>query len=290
VLTDRRTGDEQPFHMPGVCPVCGAPTHREPGEAMRYCTNAACPAQLKQHIHHFVGRGAMDISGFGEKLADRFVDLGMIHDVADLYRLDWNALAELEGLGEKSAANLRQAVEASKTQPLARLINALGIRHIGERAAELLSDRFGSLDALMNASLDEIGAVPGLGPVLAQSVYDFFQEPRNRAVIDKLREAGVQLADGRHAPIDHDGPLAGKSVVLTGRLTTMTRAEAEAALKRAGANVSGTVSKRTAIVFAGEEAGSKADRARELGVTIMTEGDLLGLLGAGAHPARAAAQ
>src|SRR5581483_9362683 len=122
----------------------------------------------------------------------RFVDLGMIHDVADLYRLDWDAIAELEGLGEKSAANLRQAVEASKTQPLARLINALGIRHIGERAAGLLADRFGSLDALMNASLEEIGAVPGLGPVLAQSVYDFFQEPRNRAVIDKLREAGVQ--------------------------------------------------------------------------------------------------
>ncbi|HEU0114032.1 MAG TPA: NAD-dependent DNA ligase LigA, partial [Thermomicrobiales bacterium] len=181
VLTERRTGDERPFHMPAVCPVCGAPTHREPGEAMRYCTNAACPAQLKRHIDHFVSRGAMDIGGLGEKLAARFVDLGLLHDVADIYTLDWNALAELEGLGEKSAANLRQSVEEGKTRPLARLINALGIRHIGERAAALLTDRFGALDALMDASLDEIAAVPGIGPVLAQSVYDFFQEPRNRA-------------------------------------------------------------------------------------------------------------
>ncbi|HEU5431181.1 MAG TPA: NAD-dependent DNA ligase LigA, partial [Thermomicrobiales bacterium] len=221
VLTERRTGDERPFQMPEVCPVCGAPTHREPGEAMRYCTNAACPAQLKRHVDHFVSRGAMDIAGLGEKLAARFVDLGLIHDVADIYTLDWNALAELEGLGEKSAANLRQGVEESKTRPLPRLINALGIRHIGERAAELLANRFGAMDALMAASLDEIAAVPGIGPVLAQSVYDFFQEPRNRAVIDKLRAAGMQMADAGRAPIDHDGPLAGKTVVLTGRLTSM---------------------------------------------------------------------
>ncbi|HET7094019.1 MAG TPA: helix-hairpin-helix domain-containing protein, partial [Thermomicrobiales bacterium] len=223
-------------------------------------------------------------------LAARFVDLGLFHDVADIYTLNWNALAELDGLGEKSAANLRQGVEESKTRPLPRLINALGIRHIGERAAELLADRFGSMDALMAASLAEIAAVPGIGPILAQSVYDFFQEPRNRAVIDKLRAAGVQMADANRPPIDHDGPLAGKSVVLTGRLASMTRSEAEAALKRAGANVSGTVSKRTAIVFAGEDAGSKAERAQALGVTIMNEQALLDLLGAGALAARGESQ
>jgi DNA ligase (NAD+) len=185
---------------------------------------------------------------------------------------------------------LRQGIETSKSRPLPRLINALGIRHIGERAAELLADRFGSLDALMAADLDAVAAVPGIGPVLAQSVYDFFQEPRNRVVIDKLRAAGVQMAMDGHEQIDRDGPLAGKTVVLTGRLTSMTRPEAEAALKRAGANVAGTVSKRTAIVFAGEDAGSKAERAQALGVTIMNERELLDLLGLGEPATRGTPQ
>ena len=279
VLVDRRDGSEVPFVMPDVCPVCGAPTHREPGEAMRYCTNAACPAQLKRNVHHFVGRSAMDIAGLGDKLADRFVDLGMIGDVADIYALDFAAIAQLDGLGEKSAENLRAAVEASKAQPLPRLLNALGIRHIGERASDLLAERFGSVDAIANAPLEQIGEVAGIGPVLAQSVHDYFAEPRNLRVIEKLRAAGVKLEDDGHASAPADGPLVGKTVVLTGRLTSMTRPEAEEALKRAGANVSGSVSKRTAVVFAGEDAGSKAERARELGVEIMDEAAMLRLLG-----------
>ena len=221
----------------------------------------------------------MDIAGFGEKLVERFVELGMIVDVADLYRLDWDRVAELERLGEKSATNLRISVERSKQRPLARLVFALGIRHIGERAAALLAERFGSLDALAAASLDHINAVPGIGPVLAQSAHDFFQENHNRALIAKLTEAGVRTAEEsagerRNGP----GPLAGKSVVLTGRLETMTRPKAEELLRRAGAAVAGSVSKRTAFVVAGEDAGSKAERAKELGVAILTEAELLLML------------
>ncbi len=279
VIEERRPPGTEPFRMPQRCPACDAPTHREPGVAMRYCTNAACPAQLKQRVHHFVSRNAMDIAGLGETLADRFVDLGMIHDVADLYGLDWEAIASLERLGEKSAANLRDSVERSKGRPLARLIFALGIRHIGERSAGLLADRFGSIAALAAASAEEINAVGGIGPILAASVFDFFKEPRNLEVIAKLEAAGVRTVDESAARSRYDTmPLAGKSFVLTGRLTTMTRPEAEERLRRAGAAVSGSVSKKTSFVVAGEDVGSKADRARELKVPIIGEEELLALL------------
>jgi DNA ligase (NAD+) len=278
VMTDRRTGNERVFHMPEFCPVCGSPTKREPDVAMRYCTNAACPAQLKEHLHHFVSRTAMDIDGMGPKITDRFVDLGWVKDAADLYNLPWDDVAQLEGLGEKSAAKLRAGVEASKTRPLSRLINGLGIRHIGERSAALLADRFGSLDALMGATLEEINAVGGVGNVLATSVFDFFQEPHNRAIIEKLRAAGVMVADGRTNG-NGEAPLAGKTFVLTGRLETLTRPQAEERLRQAGATVTGSVSKKTSFVVAGEEAGSKADRARELNVPIISERELLEMLG-----------
>ncbi len=278
-IPERRTGEERPFAMPETCPVCGAPTHREPGVAMRYCTNAACPAQLKQRIQHFVSRGAMDIAGLGEKLVDRFIDLDMVHDVADLYTLDWEIVAGLERLGEKSAANLAAAVEGSKQRPLARLINALGIRHIGERSAGLLADRFGSLDAMMEATLQDVEEVPGIGPTLAASVFDFFQEPRNVAVIAKLKEAGVRTADQAANGNGSGGsPLKGTTIVLTGRFAAMGRSEAEERLRKLGANVTGSVSKKTTWVVAGEDAGSKADRARELKVPLLDEAALLDLL------------
>ena len=235
VMTEKRTGKEKPFKMPDKCPVCGAPTHREPGVAMRYCTNAACPAQLKEHLHHFVARGSMDIDGLGSKLTDRFVDLGWTKDAADIFNLDWKAVSELEGLGEKSAAKLQAAVEESKSRPLERLINALGIRHVGERTAGLLADRFGSIDDLMAASFDEINSVAGIGEVVARSVYDFFQEPRNRTIIEKLRSAGVRLEDGGEKP-KAGSHLSGLTFVLTGRLEKLTRPEAEERLRRAGAN------------------------------------------------------
>ena len=278
VITERRTGDEREFVMPELCPVCGSPTHRGEGEAGRYCTNSACPAQLKRHIHHFVARGAMDIEGLGEKLANRFVDLGMIADLGDIYSLDWEAIAALEGLGETSAANLRAAVEASKERPLERLIFALGIPFVGERSSRLLADRFHSLDNLMAADVQTIDSVPGIGAVQAQGVYDFLHTPANQAIIEKLRAAGVRLVDDDAGPGPANGPLAGKTVVLTGRLSGMTRGEAEAALRRSGATISGSVSRKTSAVFAGEDPGSKADRARELGVPILGEGDLREIL------------
>ncbi|MFM9105887.1 MAG: NAD-dependent DNA ligase LigA [Chloroflexota bacterium] len=282
-IPERRTGEERPFTMPDVCPSCGAPAHREEGEAMRYCTNAACPAQLKRHVEHFVSRGAMDISGFGEKLVDRFIDLGWIRDVADLYGLPWEEIAALERLGEKSAGNLREAIEASKGQPLARLINGLGVRHVGERTAALLAERFGSLEALTAATQDEIAATPGIGPVLAQSVHDFFEEPRNQQVIAKLRTAGVRTEEAGSAQ-DHGAPLAGLTIVLTGRFEGIGRTEAEERLRRLGANVTGSVSKKTSYVVAGEESGSKEARARDLGVPVLGEPELRSLL-AGVAPA-----
>ena len=281
VIVERRTGIEIPFQMPATCPVCGSPTHREPGEAMRYCTNAACPAQLKERVSHFVSRGAMDIAGLGEKLTDRFVDLGMIHDVADIYALDWHTIAALDRLGEKSVENLRRAVEASKQRPLARLLVALGIRHVGERSAALLAERFGSLSALESATFGAINEVPSIGPVLAGSVYEFFQEPRNREVLDKLRAAGVRAAIESEATSGNStGVLTGQTVVVTGRLDTMSRAQAEERLRRAGAAVAGSVSKRTSFVVAGDDAGSKAERAAELGVRIIDESELLAILNA----------
>jgi len=277
VIVESRTGNEIPFEMPEVCPVCGSPTMREPDVAMRYCTNAACPAQLKEHLHHFVSRTAMDIAGMGSKLTDRFVDLGWVKDAADLFLLPWEDVAQLEGLGEKSATNLREAVEASKQRPLARLINALGIRHVGERTASLLADRFGSVDRLMAATLEEINAIAGIGEVLAASVFSFFQDPTNHTIVDRLHLAGVRTEDERVSR-QVNANVAGKTFVLTGRLETLTRPQAEEQLRQAGANVSGSVSKKTSYVVAGEEAGSKADKARELGVPIITEGDMLAML------------
>ncbi len=278
VIEERRDSSQVPFAMLATCPACGTPTHRAEGEAMRYCPNVACPAQLREKVHHFVSRNAMDIVGLGEKLADRFVDLGLIHDVADLYRLDWDEIAALERLGEQSAANLRASVEASKNRPLARLINALGIRHVGERTASLLSDRFGSLDALMKAPVEEVNAVGGIGRVLAESVVDFFQEPRNQEVIAKLKQAGVRTADDRSSGGNGFSHLSGKTFVLTGRLASLTRPQAEERLRQAGATVSGSVSKKTSFLVAGEEAGSKADRARDLKVPIIDEAEMLRML------------
>ena len=283
VMEERRTGDEVTYQMPSHCPSCGQPVHREPGEAMRYCTNATCPAQLRERIHHFIGRSAMDIDGLGEKLADRFIDLGWLHDAADIYSLDWDAIADLEGLGEKSAANLRGSIEVSREQPLWRLIHGLGIRHIGERTAHLLADRFGSLQALSAASLDNIADVPGIGEILAKSVVDFFSEEPNRALIEKFERAGLRTRE-HAAGEEQPRPLLGKTLVLTGRLDRHTRTEAEEALRLLGAHVSGSVSKNTTAVIAGEAAGSKAERARSLNIPVLTEDDLASLL-AGDIPA-----
>ena len=277
VILEKRTGLEVPFRMPERCPVCGTPVKRDEGVAMRYCTNSACPARIREGLHHFVSRGAMDIAGLGEKLADRFVDLGWIHDFGDIYTLDWEQVAQLEGLGEKSAENLRQSVDESKARPLSRLLAGLGIPHIGERNANQLARQFHSMHRLQDATLEEVLAVPGIGAIVAQSVIDFFADPTNRHVIEKLAAAGVNVSDGEPES-DEPGPLAGQSFVLTGRLGTLTRAQAESMLRDLGATVAGSVSKKTSYVVAGEDAGSKADKARSLGVPILSEDDMLSLI------------
>ncbi len=280
VVTDARTGDEQVFQWPDRCPVCGSTIERVEGEAMSYCVNSSCPAQLREQVSHFVSRGAMDIEGLGAKLAARFVDAGLIKSLADVYQLDWDAILQMEGMGEKSVERLQRSIETSKEQPLARVIFALGIRHVGERNAGLLADRFRSLDALATATLEHVASVPGVGQVVAQSVVDWFAEERNRSLVEQLKSFGVRteqedVGDAVQASPEWDG----KSVVLTGRLTTMTRGDAEALLKRAGANISSSVSRKTGIVIVGEDAGSKADKAREYGVTIIDEAEFLRRIG-----------
>jgi DNA ligase (NAD+) len=277
VVEERRTGKETPFAMPDTCPSCGTPVHREPGVAMRYCTNASCPAQLKERIHHFISRAAMDIDGFGPNLADRFVDLGWIGDASDIYRLDWEAVAGLEGLGQKSADNLQASVESSKKQPLWRLVHGLGIRHVGERTAHLIADRFGSLDSLLAASAEEIAAIPGIGNVVAADIHDFAQEQVNRDLVARLKEVGLNVAESASVQWS-ERPLSGLTLVLTGRLDSLTRPEAEEGLRKLGANVSGSVSKKTSAVIAGADAGSKATKAEGLGVPVLDETALAELL------------
>lgn len=277
VVEERRTGNETPFVMPDECPVCGTPIHREPGVAMRYCTNAACPAQLKERMHHFVSRSAMDIDGLGEKLADRFVDLGWVHDASDIYHLNWDEVSKLEGFGEKSEENLRASIERSKQQPLWRLLHGLGIRHVGERTATLIANRFGSFEDLFAATEPEIAEIAGIGSIVAQSVFDFAQEPRNRQLVDRLTAAGLTVHEERTGTAK-SRPLDGLTLVLTGRLDTMSRPEAEEKLRQAGANVTSSVSKKTSGVIAGADAGSKAEKALSLKVPVLTEDDLQTLL------------
>ncbi|MBA2468512.1 MAG: NAD-dependent DNA ligase LigA [Chloroflexia bacterium] len=277
VIEERRTGIEVPYQMPDTCPSCGTPVHREPGVAKRYCTNASCPAQLKERIHHFISRAAMDIDGLGPNLADRFVDLGWISDAGDIYRLDWTEVAQLEGLGEKSAENLRESVEKSKRQPLWRVIHGLGIRHVGDRTANLVADRFGSMRALLDATTEEIAEIPGIGDVVATGIHDFTVEQVNRDLVAKLEAVGVRSQDDSSAET-RQRPLAGLTLVLTGRLDTLTRPEAEATLRKLGANVTGSVSKKTSAVIAGADAGSKAAKAEQLGVPLLNETDLTTLL------------
>lgn len=277
VIEETRAGHEQPFVMPAICPACGAPTQREPGEAMMFCTNpsSACPGQLRELVAHFASRRAMDIEGLGASLADRLVDLGIIHSLADIYRLPTERLVELEGLGEKSVANLQAAIVASKERPLERLVFGLGIRHVGERAAGLLANSFGGLAVLSARSADELAVIPGIGKTVAESVVQWFAAPENRQLVDDLTALGVRTVQERHLA---SGRLVGKSFVLTGRLESLTRGEAEVAIKAAGGTIGSTVTKKTTAVIAGAEPGSKLDRATALKVPIWTEADLLAVL------------
>jgi DNA ligase (NAD+) len=266
------------FRMPRQCPVCGSAVVREKGEVNHRCTGGLfCGAQRKQAILHYAQRRALDIEGLGEKLVDQLVEANVIRTLPDLYRLGLMALAELDRMAEKSAQNLLDALEASKATTLPRFLFGLGIRHVGEATAKDLARHFGTLDAIVAASVEQLLQVNDVGPIVAQSIHTFFAQPHNREVIEQLRACGVRWTEG--APQAHAQlPLAGRTVVLTGTLPTLSREEAKERLEAAGAKVAGSVSKKTHYVIAGAEAGSKLDKARELGVPVLDEAGLLALL------------
>jgi DNA ligase (NAD+) len=265
------------FRMPKKCPVCGGDVFRAQGEVAYRCVNAACPAKLKESLLHFARRRAMNIDGLGEALVDQLVDHGMVKDVADLYTLTHEQVAELERMGDKSASNLLEEIENSKRADLARVVFALGVPFVGERTAQLLAEHFGSLDKLAVASREELEEVFEVGPKVSEGVARFFREKRNQEVLAKLRQAGVRPEQPRAAG-EGPRPLAGKTFVLTGTLPTYSRDQAQRMIEEAGGRVTGSVSKKTDYVVAGAEPGSKLDKARSLGVKAIDEGELLKLL------------
>ncbi len=279
VVKHKRPPHARAFVMPSRCPVCGSHVVRPEGEAVARCSGGLyCPAQRKQAILHFASRRAMDIEGLGDKLVDQLVDKGLVKNPADLYRLRADALAKLERMGEKSAHNVLEAIQRSKQTELARFIYALGIRNVGEATARDLAHHFGSLDALMAADLAQLMEVPEVGPVVAESIRDFFAEPHNRSVIDQLRRAGIQWKEGVPKVARAVPGVAGKRFVLTGTLPHLSREEAKARIEAAGGKVSGSVSKQTDYVVVGVDPGSKLARAEALGIPLLDEDGLLALL------------
>ncbi len=277
ILTERK-GNPRKFVMPGVCPVCGADVDHPEGEAMSRCTNAACPAQVLERVRHFASRGAMDIEGVGDVMAQQLTELRLVRNIADLYALDEKKLERVPRTGEKTIANVLRNIEASKKRGLARLLTGLGIRFVGTQTAQILADDFGSIDPIASASLEELQRSEGIGPEVASSVHLFFQQAANRDMIERLREAGVVLTAPKRARAA-DGKLAGKTFVLTGTLPTLTREQASDLIVEAGGKVTGSVSKKTDYVLAGSDAGSKLAKAERLDVPVIDEDDLRRLLG-----------
>jgi DNA ligase (NAD+) len=269
--------NRKPFRMPKHCPECGSTIHHVEGEVAYRCVNAACPAKRKESILHFAGRHAMNIDGLGEKIVDQLVDKGLVKDVADLYSLKLEEVAGLERMAEKSAQNLLDEIEASKKNSLARLIYALGIQFVGERTAQLLAEHFSSLEELAAAKEEQLLEVPEVGPKVAASIVEFFSEPANRQLIKKLNKAGVHPTAEKR--VVKSQKLAGKSFVFTGGLANRSREEAGELVKQHGGKVSSSVSKKTDYVVVGTDPGSKYDKAKELGVTILSESEFEKLLG-----------
>ncbi len=272
-LVEARTGTEKPYLPPQTCPACGQPVEHFEGEVAWYCVNTACPAQLMRNVEHFVSRGAMDIVGLGPKIVAQLIEAELIRDAADLYSLKKESLLALEGFADKKADNLLQAIANSKQQTLARLITALGMRGVGEVVAADLARRFGSLDALGRASLDELQQIEGIGPSIAQAVVDWFARPANQNVLKKLKAAGV-WPRGEAAAEKKEGPLYGLTFVLTGTLPTLSRDQARALIESHGGRVTDSVSQKTSYLVLGENPGSKLERARALGVKIIGEKEL----------------
>ncbi len=261
------------FRMPDRCPVCRTPVERPENEVMLYCPNGACPARIYWGLVHFASRGAMDIRGLGEATVQQLLEAGPVQDVGDLYSLTTEQLLQLEGFQQKSAENLIAGIEASKDRGLARVLFGLGVRHVGQTAAELLARAFGTMDHLLEASAEDFAAVHGIGLTTAQALASYLAEPRNRETTEKLRVAGVRLSEDDVAPAE--GPLSGLCFVITGTLPTLARKEATALIEQAGGRVAGSVTRKTDFVVVGEDAGSKLERAQELGIPQLTEAELL---------------
>ncbi len=278
VLLDKRVGNPEPFSLPRQCPVCGSDAVREEGEVDYRCSGGLfCGAQRKQALLHFAQRRAVEIEGLGDKLVEQLVDAGVVKTLPDLYRLGLTSLLALDRMAEKSAQNILAALEKSKRTTLPRFLFGLGIRHVGEATAKELARHFGQLDRIMDASLEALSEVNDVGPVVAQSIRTFFDQPHNREVVEQLRACGVTWEEGEPAERAPQ-PLAGKTFVLTGTFPTLKREDAKALLEAAGAKVAGSVSKKTDYVVAGTDAGSKLDKANELGVAVIDERALLAIL------------
>jgi DNA ligase (NAD+) len=277
VLAKRKKGSA-PYRMPARCPECGTPLFKPEGEVNYYCENSECPAQVKGRLEHFAMRGAMDIEGMGEAVIEQLVGLGWVKNCADLYSLHTHRseLIQLDRWGEKSAQNLLDAIEASKSRSFPRVLYALGIRHVGQGVAQLLTEHFPSMDKLQAASEEELQSVSGIGPQIAESVVHFFKEKHNREIVRRLRDAGLTLAS---TPSKKKGPLSGKTFVLTGTLPTLSREEAKQLIEENGGKVLSSVSKNVQYVVAGEDAGSKLEKARQLGIPTIDENELKTMIG-----------
>ncbi len=275
-LPEKRTGQEIKFAMPKTCPVCGSDAVRIDGQAAVKCTGANCPAKILRNIIHFASRDAMDIAGLGPGIVKQFADNGILNDVADLYKITQDDVSALERQGDKSADNIVKAIADSKSRGLARLLFGLGIPLIGSRASRLIAEHFGSMEAVINASPEEIDEIPDIGDKMAKSVENYFSDERNLNLVKKLADAGVDMTEQK---INRVGVFTGKTVVLTGSLERFTRNEAKELIESLGGKVSGSVSKKTDFVVAGEEAGSKLTRANELGVKVLTEDEFIKMVG-----------
>jgi DNA ligase (NAD+) len=271
-VPERRTGSEQPWQMPTHCPRCQTAVVREGEDVATYCPNVACPGRQLEGLVHFASKDAMDIDGLSYARLQQLLDADLVHDCADLFDVTVAQLVTLERFGQKSAENLVQAMQTAKQQPLSRLLFALGIRHVGAQAAQLLARQFGSMDALMSATPEQLAAVRGIGDIIAQSVGEYFANPSVRDLVERMRARGLRFDEPN--AVQADGPLTGATVVITGTLPSLSRGEATALVEQAGGRVTSSVSRKTTFVVAGEEAGSKLDKARELGVEVIDEAEL----------------
>jgi len=274
-----RTGKEKPFSFPERCPRCEGPIKPDDRKVFYYCTNKNCAGQLKEKLRGYARRGAMDIEGLGEKIIDQLVEAELVSSIPELYDLDLAALLELERMGEKSGQNLLDGIAASKERGLSRLLAGLAIPHVGEAVADLLAQEFGCIDALLAASAERLNEVEGIGPIMANDIHAYFQDPAHRQVIEALRTAGVKMTEDVRAKPKGSGDLTGKTVVVTGTLENYKREEIEGLIRKLGGKASGSVSKKTDYVVAGEKAGSKLDKAKELGVPVISEKEFDKLIG-----------